>query len=176
MYGLKIRSRIRLKDAIAKNFAANELHRFTFVFTFSVVIVNLPTDCVLSFLLTFSFQSFPSQQTSSSWTSSWFLSSLLCHERQHFFSFLAQFCFRSADFGFREFHLFLIAICLSNCVGSLWPSPTIKRSSEFWNTFLKLFWQIGGWQAAKCVLEGFRSLYIKDNFLVSSCAFVYNCV
>ena len=86
------------------------------------------------------------------------------------------FCFGSTDFGFCEFHLFLIAIFLSNCVGSLCPSSTIKRSFEFWNTFLKLFWQIGGWQAAKCVLEGFRSLYIKDNFFVESRAFVYNCL
>ena len=86
------------------------------------------------------------------------------------------FCFRSVDVGFRELHLFLIAIFLSNCVGSLCPSSTIKRSFEFWNTFLKLFWQIGGWQAAKCVLEGFRSLYIKDNFFVESRAFVYNCL
>ena len=44
--------------------------------------VDLPTDCILSFLflapkLTSSFQSFPSQQTSSSWFSSWFLISLL---------------------------------------------------------------------------------------------------
>ena len=45
------------------------------MFTFSDVVVLL-TDCILSFLfppkLTFSFQCFPSQQTSSSWTSSWF--------------------------------------------------------------------------------------------------------
>ena len=46
----KIRSCIVLKDAIAKNFVANEHHSFTFVFTFSVVIVDLPTDCILSFL------------------------------------------------------------------------------------------------------------------------------
>ena len=59
------------------------------------------------------------------------------------------FCFGSADFGFCEFHLFLIAIFLSNCVGSLCPSSTIKRSFEFWKTFLKLSWQIGGWQGAK---------------------------
>ena len=82
----------------------------------------------------------------------------------------------SSDFGFCEFHLLLIAIFLSNCFGSLSPSSIIKRSFEFWNTFLKLFWQIGGWQAAKCVLEGFRSLYIKDNFFVESRAFVYNCL
>ena len=41
---------IVLKDAIAKNFVANEHHRFTFVFTFGVVVVDLPTDCILSFL------------------------------------------------------------------------------------------------------------------------------
>ena len=46
----KIRSCIVLKDAIAKNFVANEHYSFTFVFTFSVVIVDLPTDCILSFL------------------------------------------------------------------------------------------------------------------------------
>ena len=45
----KIRSCIVLKDAIAKNFVANEHHSLTFVFTFSVV-VDLPTDCILSFL------------------------------------------------------------------------------------------------------------------------------
>ena len=39
-----------MKDAIAKNFVANEHHSFTFVFTFSVVVVDLPTDCILSFL------------------------------------------------------------------------------------------------------------------------------
>ena len=47
-------------------------------------------------------------------------------KRQHFFSFLTRFCFRSADFGFCEF-----AICLSICVGSLCSSSTIKRSFEF---------------------------------------------
>ena len=46
----QIRSCIVLKDAIAKNFVANEHHSFTFVFTFSVVVVDLPTDCILSFL------------------------------------------------------------------------------------------------------------------------------
>ena len=40
----KIRSCKVLKDAIAKNFVANEYHSFTFVFTFSVVVVDLPTD------------------------------------------------------------------------------------------------------------------------------------
>ena len=29
-----------------KNFVANENHSFTFVFTFSVVVVALPTDCI----------------------------------------------------------------------------------------------------------------------------------
>ena len=46
----KIRSCIVLKDAIAKNFVADDHHSFTFVFTFSAVIVDLPTDCILSFL------------------------------------------------------------------------------------------------------------------------------
>ena len=46
----KIRSCIVLKDATAKNFVANEHHSFTFVFTFSVVVVDLPIDCILSFL------------------------------------------------------------------------------------------------------------------------------
>ena len=42
---------IVLKDAIAKNFVANEHHSFTFMFAFSVVVVDdLPTDCILSFL------------------------------------------------------------------------------------------------------------------------------
>ena len=49
----KIRSCIVLKDAIAKNFVANEHHSFTFVFTFSVVVVDLPTDCILSFVFAF---------------------------------------------------------------------------------------------------------------------------
>ena len=44
----KIRSCIVLKDAIAKNFVANEHRSFTLVFTFSVVVVDLPTDCILS--------------------------------------------------------------------------------------------------------------------------------
>ena len=78
----QIRSCIVLKDAIAKNFVANEHHSFTSVFTFSIVVVDLPTDCILTFL-------FPaetdvlvpvSQQTSSSWTSSWFLSFLILEE------------------------------------------------------------------------------------------------
>ena len=45
----KRRSCIVLKDAIAKNFVANEYRSFTFVFTFRVVVVDLPTDCILSF-------------------------------------------------------------------------------------------------------------------------------
>ena len=44
------RSCIVLKDAIAKNFVANEHHSCTFVFTFSVVVVDLPTDRILTFL------------------------------------------------------------------------------------------------------------------------------
>ena len=40
-----------LKDAIAKNFVATEHYSLTFVSTsFSVVIVDLPSDCILSFL------------------------------------------------------------------------------------------------------------------------------
>ena len=46
----KIRSCIVLKDATAKNFVAKEHQNFTFVFTFTVVVVDLPTDCILSFL------------------------------------------------------------------------------------------------------------------------------
>ena len=46
----KIKSCIVLKDAIAKNFVVNEHHSFTFVFTFSGVVVDLPADCILSFL------------------------------------------------------------------------------------------------------------------------------
>ena len=33
-----------------QNFVANEHHSFIFVFTFSVVVVDLLTDCILSFL------------------------------------------------------------------------------------------------------------------------------
>ena len=44
------RSCVVLKDAIAKNFVANEHHSFTSVFTFSVVVVDLPTNCILTFL------------------------------------------------------------------------------------------------------------------------------
>ena len=46
----QIRSCVVLKDAIAKNFVANEHHSFTSVFTFSVVVVDLPIDCILTFL------------------------------------------------------------------------------------------------------------------------------
>ena len=46
----KIKSCIVLKDAIAKNFVVNEHHSFTFVFTFSGVVVDLPADCILSIL------------------------------------------------------------------------------------------------------------------------------
>ena len=45
----QIRSCVVLKDAIAENFAANEHHSFTSVFTFSVVVVDLPTDRILTF-------------------------------------------------------------------------------------------------------------------------------
>ena len=43
----QIRSCVVLKDAIAKNFVANEHHSFTSVFTFGVVVVDLPTDRIL---------------------------------------------------------------------------------------------------------------------------------
>ena len=33
-----------------ENFVASEHHSYTFVFTFSVAVVDLPTDCILSFL------------------------------------------------------------------------------------------------------------------------------
>ena len=46
----QIRSCVVLKDAIAKNFVANEHHSFTSVFTFSVVVVDLPIDRMLTFL------------------------------------------------------------------------------------------------------------------------------
>ena len=39
-----------MKDAIAENFVANEHHSFTFVSAFSVVVVDLPTDRILTFL------------------------------------------------------------------------------------------------------------------------------
>ena len=45
----QIRSCVVLKDAISKNFVANEQHSFTSVFTFSVVVVDLPTDRILTF-------------------------------------------------------------------------------------------------------------------------------
>ena len=49
--GLKNKILHCLKDAIAKNFVATEHHSFTFVFTsFSVVVDDLLTDCILSFL------------------------------------------------------------------------------------------------------------------------------
>ena len=47
---IKIKSCIVLKDAIAEKFVANGHYSFTFVFTFSVVVVDLTTDCILSFL------------------------------------------------------------------------------------------------------------------------------
>ena len=46
----QIRSCIVLKDAIAKNFVANEHHSFTSLFTFSVAVVDLPTDRILMYL------------------------------------------------------------------------------------------------------------------------------
>ena len=46
----KIRSCIVLKDAFAKNDVVNERLSFTFVFTFNVVVVDLPTDCILTCL------------------------------------------------------------------------------------------------------------------------------
>ena len=47
----QIRSCIVLKDAIAKkNFVANEHHSFRSVFTFNVVVVDQPNDCILTFL------------------------------------------------------------------------------------------------------------------------------
>ena len=46
----KIRSCVVLKDANAETFVANGPYSFTFVFTFTVVVVDLPTDCILSFL------------------------------------------------------------------------------------------------------------------------------
>ena len=46
----QIRSCIVLKEAIAKNFVANEHHSFTSVFTFSVAVVDLPADRILTFL------------------------------------------------------------------------------------------------------------------------------
>ena len=39
-----------MKDAVARNFVANEHHSFTSVLTFSVVVVDLPTDRILTFL------------------------------------------------------------------------------------------------------------------------------
>ena len=45
-----MRSRIVLKDANAEKFVANGHYSFAFVFTFSVVVVDQPTDCILSFL------------------------------------------------------------------------------------------------------------------------------
>ena len=47
---VRLRSCIVLRDTIAKTLVANEHHSFLFVFTFSVVVVDLPTDCILTFL------------------------------------------------------------------------------------------------------------------------------
>ena len=46
---MKLDVRLKKKRSCI-NFVANEHHSFTFVFTFSVVVVDLPTDCILSFL------------------------------------------------------------------------------------------------------------------------------
>ena len=46
----QIRSCIVLKDAIAENFVANEHRSFRSVFTFNVVVVDQPNDCILTFL------------------------------------------------------------------------------------------------------------------------------
>ena len=51
--GVQLKNKIlhRFKRRLCeKNFVANEHHSFTFVFTFSVVVVDLPTDYILSFL------------------------------------------------------------------------------------------------------------------------------
>ena len=71
----KIRSCIVLKGAITKNFVANEHDSLTFVFTFSVVVVDLPTHCIFLFPAETDVlvPIFSRQQTSSSW----FLSSLM---------------------------------------------------------------------------------------------------
>ena len=76
--------------------------------------------------------------------------------------------------SFCEFliYLFLIAILMSNCVGSLCPSSVffrhdytfLKRCLTGWRLFL---WKISGWQGAK---EDFRlskmCLHNKDSFFV----------
>ena len=46
---MKLDVRLKKKRSCI-NFVANEHHSFTSVFTFSVVVVDLPTDCILSFL------------------------------------------------------------------------------------------------------------------------------
>ena len=48
MYDLKNKILHCLKDHIAKTFVANEHHSFTFVFTFSAVVVDLQTDSLRS--------------------------------------------------------------------------------------------------------------------------------
>ena len=74
----KIRSCIVLKDAFAKNLCCEQTSQLYYFYMFVYIQCrrHRPTD-QLHLKLTFSFQSFPSQQTSLSWTSSWFLSSLL---------------------------------------------------------------------------------------------------
>ena len=74
-----MRSCIVLKDTNAEMFIANGHGSFTLILCLSSS-TNRPTASQVSFFLPklmFSFQSFPSQQTSSSWTSLWFLSSLI---------------------------------------------------------------------------------------------------
>ena len=46
----KIRSCIVLKDAFAKKLCCERTSQSTCLFTFSVVVVDLPVDCILSFL------------------------------------------------------------------------------------------------------------------------------
>ena len=46
----KIRSCIVLKDALAKKLCYERTSQSTCLFTFSVVVVDLPVDCILSFL------------------------------------------------------------------------------------------------------------------------------
>ena len=46
---MKLDVRLKKKRSCI-NFVANEHYSFTSVFTFSVVVVDLPTDCILTFL------------------------------------------------------------------------------------------------------------------------------
>ena len=83
----KLSQRLSPVIRLSPSFVANKHHSFTFVSTFSVVVVDLPTDCILSFLFPAEndvlVPVFPSQQMSSSWTSSWFLSSLIIWRDGH---------------------------------------------------------------------------------------------